>query len=95
MNKVCLVKDGKSRTSSPTRAQIWFTYKYLWDQCQVTREDFASDELFGIVEDRVSRIILAILRDAVPEQIEVFQRGPGIPQSGIRLKCCTSAPSLV
>ena len=35
---------------------------------------------------KVSRIILAILRDAVPDQIEEFRRIPNKSLSGIRLR---------
>ena len=94
-NRVCLAKNGKSRPSSPTRAQIWSAYRYLWEHCQVTQKDYASNRLSGIIGKRVSRIVLAILSDAVPEQIEAFQQEKGIPQSGIRLKCSTPAPPLV
>ena len=77
--------DGVSQKTRPTKEQIWATYKYLWTHCQVTHHDF-ENALHGILNKRVARIVPAILTTAVPEQIEAFKRGPGVPRSGIRLK---------
>ncbi len=84
--KVKLEKDiGEPRPSVPIRSDIVNTYRYLVANGQVTGDDFEK-----IPENRpfarVSRITIAILRDAVPEQIEELHRVPGKSLSGIRLR---------
>ncbi|MCK4387491.1 MAG: hypothetical protein KAW00_01850 [Dehalococcoidia bacterium] len=80
-----LKSTGEPRPSTPLKRDIVNTYRYFVKHGQVTKDDF--DE---IPESRtwgfVGYIILAILRDAVPEQIEEFRRGPSEPVCGIRLK---------
>ena len=80
--------NGQIRKTQPTKEQIWRTYSYLMERCQVTHDDF--DVIPGQLhrDKRVSRIILAILAQAVQEQIEPFKRNEGAGKSGIRLKKC-------
>ena len=84
--EVSLLKStGEPRPSTPLKRDIVNTYRYFVKHGRVTKDDF--DE---IPESRtwgfVGYIILAILRDAVPEQIEEFHRGKTSPLCGIRLK---------
>ena len=84
--EVRLLKDtGERRPSTPRRSDIVNTYYYSVRYGRVTGKDFDK-----IPESRywgfVGRAILAILRDAIPEQIEEFHRGLSEPLSGIRLK---------
>jgi len=84
--EVKLIKNtGERRLSTPHKEDIVNTYNYLITYHQVTKDDFDK-----IPESRqwgfVGYIILAILRDAVPEQIEEFHRSKHLPLCGIRLK---------
>jgi len=84
--EVKLIKNtGERRPSTPHKEDIVNTYNYLTTYHQVTKDDFDK-----IPESRqwgfVGYIILAILRDAVPEQIEEFHRSKHLPLCGIRLK---------
>ena len=80
-----LKSTGEPRPSTPLKRDIVNTYCYLVRHGRVTKDDFDK-----IPESRrwgfVGYIILAILRDAVPEQIEEFRRGPSEPICSIRLK---------
>ena len=86
-NEVRLAKEnGELRSTTPIKSDIVNTYDYLMRHGQVTREDYSK-----IPESRywafVGRVVYAILRDAVPEQIEEFhRRPPHVRLSGIRLK---------
>ena len=69
-----------SKTSSVAMKHFWNTYEYVWAHGHVTHDHFKKPDFHGDpVGDRVACIILAILRDAVPEQIEAFKRGPDTP----------------
>lgn len=80
-----LKSTGEPRPSTPHKEDIVNTYNYLVTHCQVTKDDFDK-----IPESRrwgfVGYIILAILRDAIPEQIEEFHRSERCRLCGIRLK---------
>ena len=83
-SEVKLAKGGKPRTSV-LRSDVENTYQYLVRNGEVTKEDFtkvAGHRPHG----RVGRVVLAILRDAVPEQVEEVRRGSGVRLSGIALK---------
>lgn len=84
--EVKLIKNrGEPRPSTPHKEDIVNTYDYLVTHRQVTKDDFDK-----IPESRrwgfVRYIILAILRDAVPEQIEEFHHSKRRRLCGIRLK---------
>ena len=81
-----LRSNGEPRLATPRRTDIMNTYAYLLGNGRVTGEDFARIP-GNLVGRRVSRIVLAILRDAVPDQIEKFHRQPpSVPLAGIRLR---------
>lgn len=80
-----LKSTGEPRPSTPLKRDIVNTYCYFVKHVRVTKDDFDK-----IPESRrwgfVGYIVLAILRDAVPEQIEEFRRSKREPLCGIRLK---------
>jgi hypothetical protein len=85
-SEVRLLKSTRRpRPSTPLKRDIVNTYHYFAKHGRVTKDDFNE-----IPESRtwgfVGYIILAILRDAVPEQIEEFRRSKTSPLCGIRLK---------
>ena len=90
-SKVLLTRDGKPRPSQPTEELVWSTYCYGCGSGRVTGDDFKEGMVSGNpIGKRVSRIILALLACAVPEQIETFKQGQDSSTnlSGIRFKKC-------
>ena len=84
-NEIKLLKsNGKSRKATPTREDIINTYRYLVLNQQVTVGDFGKIPGYHSYRYIIS-IVLAILRDAVPEQIEAFHHSVEEPHCGIRL----------
>lgn len=77
-NEAVIIKGRQSRI---TRKKVWGAYEYLWrtGKLQIGKPD---RENRGFIYS----VTAAILRDAVPEQVEVIRRGKSERFSGIRLK---------
>ena len=85
-DKVIRISSTSSKPSPVPRRHFHNTYDYLWEHGHVTHSHFDKPDFpENPVGKRVSRIVLAILASAVPEQVEPFPR-KGHQQSGIRLK---------
>ncbi|MFC2014091.1 hypothetical protein ACFLU8_04370 [Chloroflexota bacterium] len=75
----------KKRVSKPYKGEIIANYKYLLDNGRITKEDMPHIP-GALPHHRVGSVILAILRDVVPEQIQEIRRSEGHQLSGICLK---------
>jgi hypothetical protein len=75
---VLLNKYGRPRPS-PSRSDFWDTYQHLLRERQVTGGDFEEGgALAHVRRRRVAAIVVAMLRDAVPDQIEPLHGRLGI-----------------
>lgn len=71
----------EGRQSRITRKELWDAYEYLWKmgKLQIGKTDRENGRF-------IYYVTAAILRDAIPEQVEVIRRGKSERFSGIRLK---------
>lgn len=84
--EVRLAKNtGELRPTTPIKSDIVNTYRYLFAHGQITGDDFEKIPEYR-PWGKVGRIVLAILRDAIPDQIEDFRRVPSKSLSGVRLR---------
>lgn len=93
-NKVLEVTEREllieNRNTAPSREFITRVYRYLYRHGQVTGdnwEQICGNEFCG----KVGRITLAILAEAVPDQIEAFVPSEKGKKSGIRKKQSNNA----
>lgn len=81
---ILINSNGRISKTSPSRADIINVYFYLVCNRQVTTGDYVKIPGSRSYRNRIS-IISAILRDAVPEQIEAFKKSAREQHYGIRL----------
>lgn len=95
-NRISRVTDAaveiESRATKVAREDLWVVYDGLYQRSRITGEDLYGDRsiLGHPYAGKAGRIIMAVLADAVPEDMEVIRRSRAERLSGIRIRTTTN-----